>query len=580
MSYKDILNNTHPLSDGYTPQSQPLPGQISNAAGGHYYEISIWDKLDRFLIIGSESGTYYVNAKELTAKNIDSLKQCIKEDGIRVVSRIFEISQANRAPKKDSLILSLAVCMSEGNLETKHKVLEIFNKVIYIGTDLLMFCNYVNHFRGWGKLLRKCVANWFLEMDIDRLALQVLKYNHRNGWTLRDALRLAHPKILYKGVYETIEVGNKLDPFILRRMITESGEANKPERLRAALFDYICKPDKKREINDLVFDIKLIKGKRLIDEAFVTDQIHGCKGILGFEEENNITIYTSVIDIYNLPREALDTSLLKRKDIWQALLKNMPEMAMLRNLGKMTAVGLLEPFSENVEFIVNKLNNAKRLHPIKILMALLTYQQGHGMLGDLSWNPNQQIMSMLNKCFYNSFNKIKGTGERILIAIDISGSMQGEKCVGSKFLNCLTAAAAMLVSVIKTEPNTHVVAFDTIARPVTVTADRSVDDIIKFFQENLGGGTDISSPIQYALKERIKVDAFIIFTDNETWHGDRHASQALEEYRNRINANVKMICISSSANDGMVCDPNDKLSLGIAGFDASIPELVSDFIGG
>ena len=51
---------------GETPQTEPLPGQIPNAAGGFYYPIDDWTLLDRFLILGSEAGTYYVSPVALT----------------------------------------------------------------------------------------------------------------------------------------------------------------------------------------------------------------------------------------------------------------------------------------------------------------------------------------------------------------------------------------------------------------------------------------------------------------------------------------------------------------------------------
>src|SRR5688572_13557122 len=39
-----------------TPQNQPLPGtsQVKNSAGGYVWEVSQWERLKRFLILGSE----------------------------------------------------------------------------------------------------------------------------------------------------------------------------------------------------------------------------------------------------------------------------------------------------------------------------------------------------------------------------------------------------------------------------------------------------------------------------------------------------------------------------------------------
>jgi len=62
-----------------TPQSEPIPGsnQVPNSAGGHSFEVDIWTRLNRFLILGTEGGTYYIRQKELTKKNAKSIKKCI-----------------------------------------------------------------------------------------------------------------------------------------------------------------------------------------------------------------------------------------------------------------------------------------------------------------------------------------------------------------------------------------------------------------------------------------------------------------------------------------------------------------------
>jgi 60 kDa SS-A/Ro ribonucleoprotein len=41
-----------------TSQREPIPGetQVLNSAGGYVYEIDKWDRLNRFLILGTEGG--------------------------------------------------------------------------------------------------------------------------------------------------------------------------------------------------------------------------------------------------------------------------------------------------------------------------------------------------------------------------------------------------------------------------------------------------------------------------------------------------------------------------------------------
>ena len=42
-----------------TPQSAPLAGQVANSARGYAWAVDDWSRLRRFLVLGSEGGSYY-----------------------------------------------------------------------------------------------------------------------------------------------------------------------------------------------------------------------------------------------------------------------------------------------------------------------------------------------------------------------------------------------------------------------------------------------------------------------------------------------------------------------------------------
>src|SRR5215510_3272568 len=81
------------LSRKIVPQSAPIPGsnQVRNSAGGYAYPVDDWVRLDRFLILGSEGGSYYASERRLTLQNAEAVLRCIDADGPRVVFRIVEI---------------------------------------------------------------------------------------------------------------------------------------------------------------------------------------------------------------------------------------------------------------------------------------------------------------------------------------------------------------------------------------------------------------------------------------------------------------------------------------------------------
>ncbi len=533
MSYTKISSLLEHLK-WLKPQPTPLPNQIANNAGGYYYKIDEWDQLDRFLILGSELGTYYVAPVKLTLDNTQVIQNLLRIDGIRVVNRIVEVSAANRAPKNDSALFALALAASCEDLKTRQAALLALPKVARTGTYLLQFAEYINNLRGWGRSLRKAIANWFLNMPVEDLSLQAVKYYKREGWSLCDLLRLSHPKC-------------------------------KEDEERRALFQWIVKPEDATAIKN-ARSLRLIDGKYCAKDATTNLEM------------------ANIVRKYSLPREALPTPALNSPEVWDALLVDMPMTAMIRNLGKMTKVGLLQPFGAASDYVAKRLHDKEqlryaRISPFQLLLALRVYARGSGELGSLQWTPVASIVQALDKAFESSFADVKPTNKRILVGIDVSGSMCSSTCAGSPILRPVEAAAAVATFFVRTETRAHVMAFDTQAYEFAITPNQRLDDITEACKR-WGGGTNLALPITYAIERRLEVDAFVILTDNETWAGNRHAVQALDEYRQRINPEVKLVVMATAANEGAVCDPRDPLSLGIAGFDAAAPQVVLEFIKG
>ena len=154
-----------------------------------------------------------------------------------------------------------------------------------------------------------------------------------------------------------------------------------------------------------------------------------------------------LIDEFDLPREAVPTQWLNEAVVWEALLERMPMTAMIRNLGKMTSLGLLKPFSDAKRLIVRKLRDETalkraRIHPLAVLIAQKVYAQGRGEKGGLTWQPVPKIIDALDAAFYATFQNVEPCGKPVLLALDVSGSMDGSMIAGS-CLSAREASAAM-----------------------------------------------------------------------------------------------------------------------------------------
>src|SRR5271166_4546110 len=184
-----MINYTKLFSLRRTPQSEPIPGTVANSAGGFAFPVDDWARLDRFLVLGSEGGSYYATERALTRENAEATVRAIQSDGPRAVERIVAISQSGRAPKNDPAIFALALAASVGDEETKRLALVALPKVWRTGTHLFQFAEAIEGFRGWGRGLRRGIAAWYTAKPVDHLALQTVKYRQRGGWTHRDLLR-------------------------------------------------------------------------------------------------------------------------------------------------------------------------------------------------------------------------------------------------------------------------------------------------------------------------------------------------------------------------------------------------------
>jgi 60 kDa SS-A/Ro ribonucleoprotein len=95
------------------------------------------------------------------------------------------------------------------------------------------------------------------------------------------------------------------------------------------------------------------------------------------------------------------------------------------------------------------------------------------------------------------------------------------------------------------------------------------------------GATDCSLPMLRAMEEGLDVDVFIVMTDSETFAGKVHPQVALESYRAKANKpDAKLIVVGMTANCLTIADPNDRNTLNLAGFDASMPEIIAMFVRG
>jgi 60 kDa SS-A/Ro ribonucleoprotein len=538
------------------PQWFPLRGQVRNSAGGNAWDVGIWERLRRFLILGTEGGSYYASEWTLTREAAGAVDACIQEDGRRAVAEIVRISTEGRAPKNDPALFALAMAAGAEDVETRRAALEALPQIARTGTHLFQFAVLVEGFRGWGRALRRAVGRWYAERTVDELAYQAVKYRQRAGVTHRDLLRLAHPAARAGAGNPTLEVTDE----------------------HARLFEWIVRGGETDGLPALV------------------------EGFARAQEETSAAAVAELVREYRLPREALQPNHLASPDVWEALLEEMPMTALIRNLATMTRVGVVAPGSDATATVIARLGDADRIrrarvHPIALLAALRTYAAGHGARGHGAWTPVREVVDALDAAFYTAFGNVEPTGKRLLLALDVSGSMTWGQVAGIPGLTPRDASAALALVTAATEDRYEVLGFFAGKRgwkvgthrigwgedgltPLPISPRQRLDDAVKAVSDLPFGGTDCALPMRYAQARGREIDTFVIYTDSETWAGDIHPAQALRDYREASGIDARLVVVGMVSNGFSIADPADPGMLDVVGFDTATPQLISDFARG
>ena len=360
------------ISSRLTPQSESAdPRQVENSAGGYTFELDDRARLRRFLTLGVDGGTYYASDRALALENAAVLTRMAVGDPEGLVATIVEVSARGAAPKQNPALFALAFATSIP--ESAPAALAALPQVARTGTHLLLFAAYVEQFRGWGRGLRRAVGDWYMAKAPDQLAYQVVKYRQRESWSHRDLLRLAHPTTGVPALKDT--------------------------------FDWI------------------VRGTLGVDVPRLV------QGFAAAQAASEPVVWAGLVREYGLSWEMLPDAALGEVVVWDALLDaGIPQTALLRQLPRLTRLGMLPDLGGRTSEVTAQLTDVERLraarvHPVNVLVAQRTYASGRSARGAGEWTPTTKVVDALDAAFYAAFGAVEPSGKRTLLAVDVSGSM-------------------------------------------------------------------------------------------------------------------------------------------------------------
>lgn len=531
------------------PQTQQAePNQVKNNAGGFVFEIPALKRVERFLILGSEGGTYYVGESDLTQQNLDNLRNLTATDPKAVIDLAVDVSDKGRSYRNDAASFVLAYVMTHGNDEAKSYARQNFNRIVRTGTHFFQSESFLKSLAtgsGLGTSRNRALASWYESKETDALAYQAIKYRQRHGWTHRDSLRQARPK--------------GIDP---------------------NLGNWIL-------------------GKE-VNTAFLPEIVKG------FIRAQNTTDVRGILEVLNdypgLPWEAIPTQFHKAPELWRKLFYNgqLKGQALVRNITRLARLGLFDDtvFAHDyaAKLTDETMISKTRLHPIQYLNALIIYTEGQLIRVQpdkafpwayrttsgqrkKDWTDAAIITDALNEGVHLSFKHVQPAGKRTLLAVDVSGSMTTSFGMGLD-LSAAQFSGVMAATIARTEPYYQIMGFANEFRDLGITAKMDLKSVMSNVKDRNFGSTDCSLPMNWASQNNLNYDTFVVITDGETWAGYVHPHIALQNYRQKTGIDAKLIVVGVTSTGFSIANPNDPGMLDVAGADANLPKVIAEFSAG
>ena len=215
--------------------------------------------------------------------------------------------------------------------------------------------------------------------------------------------------------------------------------------------------------------------------------------------------------------------------VWEALLDAMPYCALLRNLGKLTASGLIAPQGEITALVAARLVDHRRIarakvSPVTLLKALLSFRQKHNV---------PAITAGLEAAFHASFSSVSASGSRLGLVLD------GQATVPS-------ALMAMLMA--RTEPSATNLS-------TTITRDDRFDAVLKAVK-----------PLQPHLDRCPDVEALVVVLGQAGWTPPV------------LKAGIPLVMVLPDTAQADPAFADDPAVLQIVGFDETVPRAIAAFI--
>ena len=530
------------------------------------------NRLRRFLFYGKEENFYQPGDRHtfgyFQKSKLSSIEELISQDqqSLPVTELVRAYNDGNSA-HPDSIIFVLAMCaIQECKLTQRNAYLNV-PRICKSPESLMLFVKFKEQLKepqtGWGKGMRKVVQSWYEEEESTRnLATKVTRVQSRYRWSHKDILKLSH----------------------IREKEIKNAELN-------VVIQYI------------MFGLSKAKAVAEKNPVETTEIIGYLEAITSIKKNENVEDVAAAIRHYRFSPSHISPPMLKKQEIWNALMENMPTRELLELVPILNRLGFLKvnsqkettPFTNSV---VDKLmtDDVTNVHPAHVLVIKKTYENpllvqkiqqdkkkppAPAKYQRTLPKPNETVVKGLQSLLDKSLKALKPTGKRFCICLDVRSGMAHGKCWSCPVLTPGDAATIITLCILKSEEESNVklLAFgDKRMNEITLSTEKSMDDLYQEMKDAEAGPVNLALPFSYAADNNQEFDVFVVITDNAVKGGAQIAQDALQNYRLTMSKpQAKLVVCGLTARNVNIASPTDICMFDIAGFDKHVPKVIEGF---
>lgn len=313
--------------------------------------------------------------------------------------------------------------------------------------------------------------------------------------------------------------------------------------------------------------------------GYLLDKEYNKKDLVSLASEYEAFKKNMTGEVPNVPFQML-TALPLKDEHWKQIAVNATWNQIRMNLNTFARHNVLND-KKLVDVLATKLSDAEQVKRSKTF----PYQLFTAFLNVDSTIPSK-LTNALQDAADLSLDNIPEFPGKVFVMVDTSGSMgsaiTGNRGNVSSKMRCVDVAALFAAAVLRKNPDTEIIPFDT---GVHVGHRFNSRDSIMTNAKTLaafgGGGTNCSAALEYVNKKVGKGDLVIYVSDNESWvDSSRYRSTATMTEWNKFklrNKDAKLVCIDIQPGATTQAHDRDDI-LNVGGFSDQVFDVIARFV--